>query len=108
MPRSGPCPRIFNTGVDLDALEEAFRRSPTPRLAVLITDFHNPLGVSIAAENRPKIAELAAKYGVPLVEDDPYAPLRFKGEGRCRPSRPMTTTGGCSTWGPSRRCWPRP
>ncbi len=72
-------PTDLSTGVDLDALEEAFRKSPTPRLAVLIPDFHNPLGVSIAAENRPKIAEMAAKYGVPLVEDDPYAPLRFAG-----------------------------
>jgi 2-aminoadipate transaminase len=73
-------PTDLHTGVDLDALEDAFRKSPTPRLAVLITDFHNPLGVSIAAENRPRIAELAAEYGVPLVEDDPYAPLRFSGE----------------------------
>jgi len=73
-------PTDLDTGVEMDALEEAFSESPRPRFAALITDFHNPLGVSIAPEKRAKLAELAAKYGVPLIEDDPYAPLRFRGE----------------------------
>jgi 2-aminoadipate transaminase len=73
-------PTDLDAGVELDALEAALSESPTPRFATLITDFHNPLGVSIAPEKRAKLAELAAKYGVPLIEDDPYAPLRFRGE----------------------------
>jgi 2-aminoadipate transaminase len=73
-------PTDLDTGVDVEALERTFQQSPTPRLAVLITDFHNPLGVSVAGENRERIAELAARYRVPLVEDDPYAPLRFGGD----------------------------
>lgn len=73
-------PTDLDSGVELDALEAAFEESPTPRLAVLITDFHNPLGVSVAPEKRAKLAELAARHGVPLIEDDPYAPLRFRGE----------------------------
>jgi 2-aminoadipate transaminase len=73
-------PTDLDSGVDVEAVEAAFIQSPTPRLAVLITDFHNPLGVSVAAEKRAKLAALAAEYGVPLIEDDPYAPLRFRGE----------------------------
>jgi 2-aminoadipate transaminase len=73
-------PTDLDSGVDVDALEAEFARSPRPRLAVLITDFHNPLGVSVAPENRARVAELAASYGVPIIEDDPYAPLRFRGE----------------------------
>ncbi len=73
-------PTDLDSGVDVEALEEAFRASPIPRLAVLITDFHNPLGVSVAGEKRARLAALAAEYGVPLIEDDPYAPLRFRGE----------------------------
>jgi 2-aminoadipate transaminase len=73
-------PTDLDSGVDVEALEAAFRQSPTPRLAVLITDFHNPLGVSVAAEKRVKLAALAGEHGVPLIEDDPYAPLRFRGE----------------------------
>ncbi len=71
-------PTDFETGIDVDALEEAFKTSP--QLAVLIPDFHNPLGVSINAEKRQIIAELAAKYRVPIVEDDPYSALRFEGD----------------------------
>lgn len=73
-------PTNLETGVDVAALEAALAREPRPKLAVLIPDFHNPLGVSITAEKRQKAAALANQYGVPLVEDDPYSPLRFEGE----------------------------
>jgi len=73
-------PTDLDTGVDVEVMEAAFKQSPRPRLAVLITDFHNPLGVSVAGEKRARLAALAAEYGVPLIEDDPYAPLRFRGE----------------------------
>lgn len=73
-------PTDLDTGVDVERFEEALKASPRPRFAALITDFHNPLGVSVARENRPRLAELAARYAVPIVEDDPYAPLRFKGD----------------------------
>lgn len=67
-------------GIDLDALEDAFRRSPTPQLAVLIPNFHNPLGVSLSTEARVRAATLASEYAIPLIEDDPYAALRFTGD----------------------------
>jgi 2-aminoadipate transaminase len=73
-------PTDLASGVDVDAVEAAFRREPQPRLLVLVTDFHNPLGVSVAAESRERLARLAAEHAVPLVEDDPYGALRFAGE----------------------------
>lgn len=72
-------PSDLSTGADADALEAAFDRSPRPRLAILITDFHNPLGVSLSPEKRERVAALAARYAVPVVEDDPYSALRFAG-----------------------------
>ncbi len=72
-------PTDLTTGADMDALEEALRRSPRPRLIILIPDFHNPLGVSLTPEKRRRAAALAAAYGVPLIEDDPYSALRFDG-----------------------------
>ena len=72
-------PTDLSTGADMDALEEALRPEPRPRLIVLIPNFHNPLGVSISAEKRRRAAALAAAYGVPLLEDDPYSSLRFEG-----------------------------
>jgi len=71
-------PVDYQTGVDLDGLEAAFKQSP--RMAVLIPSYQNPLGVTIPAENRRAIAALAARYHVPLVEDDPYSALAFDGQ----------------------------
>jgi 2-aminoadipate transaminase len=68
------------SGADVDALEAALREEPRPRLIILIPDFHNPLGVSLSPEKRRQAAALAATYGVPLIEDDPYSALRFEGE----------------------------
>lgn len=47
---------------------------------MLIPDFHNPLGVTMTQDKRQRVAQLAARYRVPVVEDDPYSALRFDGE----------------------------
>lgn len=73
-------PTDMDEGVNLTDLEAAFAARPAPCLGIVIPDFHNPLGVSIPANHRPHLAELAARYQVPIVEDDPYSPLRFEGE----------------------------
>ncbi len=75
-----PIPTNLTTGADMEALERAFAQEPRPRLAALIPDFHNPLGISISPEKRQRAAELANEYHVPLIEDDPYSPLRFIGQ----------------------------
>ena len=75
-----PIPTDLSTGADMDALEAALAQEPTPKLIALIPDFHNPLGISISPENRQRAAQLANTYHVPLIEDDPYSPLRFIGE----------------------------
>lgn len=74
-----PIPVHLTDGIDVDALEEALT-SQAVRLIILIPDFHNPLGISLAAQPRERIAKLAAQYHVPVVEDSPYSPLRFCGE----------------------------
>lgn len=66
-------------GVIPEALEEAILRHK-PRLIYLIPNFQNPTGVTLARERRPQIAALAAKYGVAVMEDDPYRDLRYLGE----------------------------
>ncbi|MEW6365889.1 MAG: PLP-dependent aminotransferase family protein [Acidobacteriota bacterium] len=67
------------TGVDVDALEEALAREPRPRFGIVVPDFHNPLGASLPVAKRMRIAEMAATHGVPIVEDDPYSMSRFEG-----------------------------
>ena len=73
-------PTDLESGVDTEALAQAFAQQPKPKFAVLIPNFHNPLGVSISLNKRQKIVALAAEHNVPIVEDDPYSSLRFEGE----------------------------
>jgi len=65
-------------GLDTDQLEEVIRRE-RPKLLYTIPNFQNPTGVTQSAERRQKIHELASRYGVLVVEDDPYGKLRYAG-----------------------------
>jgi 2-aminoadipate transaminase len=66
-------------GVLLDRLEEAVI-AHKPKMLYIIPTFQNPTGRTLAAERRKPIAEMAAKYGFLVVEDDPYRDLRYAGE----------------------------
>ncbi|HOP10858.1 MAG TPA: PLP-dependent aminotransferase family protein [Oscillospiraceae bacterium] len=67
-------------GVDLAALETSMQKNPTAKLLYLIPNFQNPSGLSTSWEKRRKIYELAKKYGIIILEDNPYGDLRFAGE----------------------------
>lgn len=62
-----------------EAVEEAMRRY-RPKLFYIIPTFQNPTGVTLSVERRKAIAQLGAKYGVVIAEDDPYRDLRYEGE----------------------------
>lgn len=66
-------------GVDPDAIEREIERR-RPKFLYLLPNFHNPAGVTLSLERRRRIVELAARLGVPIVEDDPYGQLRYEGE----------------------------
>jgi 2-aminoadipate transaminase len=65
-------------GLQTDALEAALRAGP--KFMYVLPNFHNPAGVTLALERRQRVVELAGRYGVPLIEDDPYGQLRYEGE----------------------------
>jgi len=50
-----------------------------PKFIYLIPNFQNPTGTSLSAARRAEIVDLAADFGVPIVEDDPYGRLRYSG-----------------------------
>ena len=66
-------------GLNLADLEEKIKKH-NPKLLYVVPTFSNPTGSTYSLANRKAIAELTAKYSLPVVEDDPYAKLRFKGE----------------------------
>ncbi len=65
-------------GMITDALEEALRTGP--KFIYVLPNFQNPTGVTLSMERRIKLVELADRYGVPIVEDDPYGQLRYEGD----------------------------
>ena len=65
-------------GILLDKLAEAVI-AHKPKMLYVIPTFQNPTGRTLAAERRKPIAEMAAKYGFLVVEDDPYRDLRYSG-----------------------------
>ncbi len=66
-------------GLDVDALEERLALEPV-KLLYVVPEFHNPKGTTLSLARRHRLVELAAAYRVPIVEDDPYGELRFKGD----------------------------
>jgi DNA-binding transcriptional MocR family regulator len=61
--------RRDQTGIDLDFLEKLFK---TERIKFFyaVPNSHNPLGTCYSREQRHRIAQLAQKYDVYIVEDD--------------------------------------
>ena len=70
---------LNENGIQTDKLEEVLERHPV-KFIYALPNFQNPAGVTMTLERRLKLVELAAKYGVFIVEDDPYGELRFEGQ----------------------------
>ncbi|OIJ44216.1 aminotransferase-like domain-containing protein [Massilia timonae] len=49
------------------------------RMLYALPNFQNPTGRSLSVERRQELVETCARLGVPLIEDDPYGSLSYKG-----------------------------
>jgi len=65
-------------GMVTDKLEDRLRAGI--KFIYVLPNFQNPTGVTLSYERRLHLIELADKYGVPIIEDDPYGQLRYEGE----------------------------
>ena len=70
--------RTDEDGMIVDELEEALRIGP--KFIYILPNFQNPSGSTLSLERRKQLIDLADKYGVPIIEDDPYGQLRYEGE----------------------------
>ena len=68
-----------NDGMNIRSLEQALKNNKNAKLIYVIPTFHNPMGITTSKEKREKIYALAKKYGVLILEDNPYGELRFSG-----------------------------
>jgi 2-aminoadipate transaminase len=69
--------RIDDLEALLDRLEADGRR---PKFIYSVPSFQNPAGVTLSAERRRRLVELARRREVLVVEDNPYGLLRYEGE----------------------------
>lgn len=71
-------------GVLPDALEGAIqqlqRAGKRPKLFYSVPTFQNPQGWTMSLERRKALVGLAQRYGMPILEDDCYADLRYDGQ----------------------------
>jgi 2-aminoadipate transaminase len=71
-------------GMQVDILEDRLkdlqRRGIRPKLLYTVPTFQNPSGVTLSAERRHRLVEIADRYGVPIFEDPAYSELRFEGD----------------------------
>lgn len=67
-------------GMNTDELEEKLKTNPDTKFIYTIPNFQNPSGVTMSLAKRQKVYELAQKYGVLIIEDNPYGDLRYSGE----------------------------
>lgn len=71
---------VENDGMNLDALETALKGNSNVRFIYTIPTFQNPMGVTMSIEKRKKLYEIAKRYGVLILEDNPYGELTFDGK----------------------------
>ncbi len=67
-------------GINIEKLEETLKTYRRVAFIYLIPNFQNPTGKTMSLEKRKQVLELAEKYNVYILEDNPYGDLRYYGE----------------------------
>ena len=65
-------------GIDTEALAALAERLQ-PKVLYTVPTFQNPTGRTLSRSNRQAVVDVAARYGFRVLEDDPYAELRYSG-----------------------------
>lgn len=75
---------LDENGISTEKLESALKSlkevGQRAKFIYVISNFHNPAGVTLSLERRKKLISLSKEYDVLIVEDDPYGRVRFEGE----------------------------
>jgi len=67
-------------GMIIEDLEKKLSETKNAKMIYVIPDFQNPTGRTWSLERRKGLLEVAKKFDLPIVEDNPYGELRFDGE----------------------------
>jgi 2-aminoadipate transaminase len=63
-----------------ETLDRARKQGLHVKFIYTVPNFQNPAGVTLVAERRRELLEIAREFDLVVVEDNPYGMLRFEGE----------------------------
>lgn len=66
-------------GMIIDQVEQKIIEN-NPKLIYTVSNFQNPTGITMSRKRREQLVELAIKYNIPIIDDNPYGDIRFEGE----------------------------
>lgn len=69
-----------DNGMIIEELEKALSENPNAKFIYTIPDFQNPTGKTLSVDRRKRMVELAEKYNIPIIEDNPYGELIYEGD----------------------------
>ena len=72
--------RMESDGIDTNELEKVISSENRAKLLYLIPTFQNPSGITMSAEKRRIVYDIAKKHNLIIIEDNPNGELRFLGE----------------------------
>ena len=70
---------VDEDGMRTDVLASVLERE-RPKLIYTLPTYQNPSGAVMSLERRRHLLELAARWHLPILEDDPYSELRYDGD----------------------------
>lgn len=71
---------VESDGINIEELEIALKSNQNVKFIYTIPNFQNPTGVTMSYEKRVRMYDLAKKYNVLILEDNPYGDLRVSGK----------------------------
>lgn len=71
---------LEDDGINLEQLENTLKANTNTKVLYLIPNFQNPTGNTMSLEKRKAVYEIARKYDIIIIEDNPYGELRFAGD----------------------------
>ncbi|HED23643.1 MAG TPA: PLP-dependent aminotransferase family protein [Firmicutes bacterium] len=75
MDHNGPVPAAMEKTIKLLIAE-----GKHPKLFYTVANFQNPTGITTSYERRLRIMEIASRYNIIIIEDNPYGELCYEGE----------------------------
>ncbi len=83
---------IDEDGIRIDALDNIIA-DLRPRLIYVMPSYQNPTGHLMPMHRRRQLVRLAARHGIPVLEDEVYREFRFEGE-ELPPLKALDESGG--------------